>query len=85
MRLLRQKKNLKKKTLWPLFMDGVQLPQIFFFLQKDFTRTKHSQANINQQNKNKETKTTKAMFFLRAQTSKKVKVTCFAFWCLLWV
>ena len=68
----------------PFYGWGSTASDFFFFLQKDFASTRHSQANINQQNKNKETKTTKAMVFLHAQTSKKVKVPCFAFWCLSW-
>ena len=55
----------------------------FFFYGKISRAQKHSQAYINQQNKNKWTKNNKGNGFLRAQTSKKVKVACFAFWCFL--
>ena len=54
-----------------------------FFLRKDFARTKHSQANINQQNKIKETLNNKVNSFSRAQTYRSLKVTCFAFECFL--
>ena len=52
-----------------------------FFLQKDFKcKNKNSQANINQQNKIKHTLDNSGNNFLHAQTSKRVKVTCFAIW-----
>ena len=52
-----------------------------FFLQKDFKcKKKNSQANINQQNKIKHTLDNSGNNFLHAQTSKRVKVTCFAIW-----
>ena len=52
-----------------------------FFLQKDFKCKKtNSQANINQQNKIKHTLDNSGNNFLHAQTSKRVKVTCFAIW-----
>ena len=56
-----------------------------FFNEKVLNTQKHSQANINQQNKNKETKNNKGNGVLCTQTSKKVKVACFAFWCFLCV
>ena len=52
-----------------------------FFLQKYFKcKKKNSQANINQQNKIKHTLDNSGNNFLHAQTSKRVKVTCFAIW-----
>ena len=50
-----------------------------FFLRKDFARTK-TLANINQQNKIKQTLNNKGKIFLHAQTSNRVKVVCFTFW-----
>ena len=38
---------------------------------------KHSQAKINQQNKNKPTLNNRGNNFLRVQTSKSMKVACF--------
>ena len=81
-------KNLSKKILrkdssivkWG-YQDNFKL--VYFFLRKDFARTKHSQANINQQNKIKETLNNKVNSFSRAQTYKSLKVTCFAFECFL--
>ena len=54
-----------------------------FFYEKISPQQKHSQANINQQNKVKQTLNNKGNNFLRAETSKRVKVACFAFWCFL--
>ena len=42
-----------------------------------------SQAKMNHQNKNKLTLNNKGNNVLRAQTSKRVKVVCFMFWCFL--
>ena len=53
----------------------------FFFYTKRFRAHKNtSQANMNQQNKNKLTLNNKGSNFLRAQTSKSVKVACFKLW-----
>ena len=46
-----------------------------FFYEKISHAQKHSQTNINQQNKGNN--------FPCAQTFKRVKVACFAFWCFL--
>ena len=54
---------------------------LFFFYGKISRAQKHSQANINQQNKIKQTLNKQGNNFLRAQFSKRVKVACFAFWC----
>ena len=55
---------------------------IFFFYEKLLSVKKHSQAKFNQHNKNKRTKNNKVnIFYVRKKTSKRVKVTCFAFWC----
>ena len=56
----------------------------FFFLRKDFERTK-TQINQNQPTKTKksERKTTKKTVFLRTKTSKKVEIIFFGFWCFL--
>ena len=56
---------------------------IYLFCEKILRAQKHSQANINQQNKIKQTLNNKGNNFLCAQTSKMVKVACFAFWCFL--
>ena len=57
---------------------------LFFFLRKDFWARKntHKQTLANK-TKNKWTKNHKGNDFLRAQTSKKVKVISFTFWCFL--
>ena len=57
--------------------------QACFFLRKDFTYTKTLKAKINQQNNVKQTLNNKGNNFSHAQTSKRVKVACFAFWCFL--
>ena len=44
---------------------------------------KHSQANNNQQNKIKEILNNRGKNLLYSQTSKRVKVACFAFSCFL--
>ena len=54
-----------------------------FFYEKILRAQKHSEANINQQNNNKLTLNNKGNNFSHAQTSKRVKVACFAFWCFL--
>ena len=54
---------------------------IDWFLRKVFKDKKQSQANINQQKKIKQTLNNNDKNFLRAETSKRVKVACFAFWC----
>ena len=54
---------------------------LFFFYEMILRAQKHSQANINQQNKIKQTLNKQGNNFLRAQFSKRVKVACFAFWC----
>ena len=51
-------------------------PVYIFFYEKILCAQTHSQANINQQNKNKRTKNNKGNGSLRAQTFKEVKVTC---------
>ena len=55
-----------------------QFQACLFFLRKDFARTK-TQANINQQNKIKQTLNNKGDNFSRAQNSKGIKVASFAF------
>ena len=50
-----------------------------FFYEKILRAQKHSRANINQQKKIKQTLINKCNHFSRAQTSKRVKVACFAF------
>ena len=60
-----------------------QFQDRLFSYEKVLNAQKHSQANINQQNKNKRTKSNKGNGFLCTQTSKKVKVACFVFWCFL--
>ena len=59
-----------------------QFQDRLFSYEKLLNAQKHSQANINQQNKNKQTKSNKGNGFLCTQTSK-VKVACFVFWCFL--
>ena len=56
---------------------------MFFFYEKTSRAQKNSQANINQQNKIKQTLNNQGNNFLRAQTSKRVKVACFAFYYFL--
>ena len=56
---------------------------VYFFLGKMLHAQKHSQANINQQNKTKEILNNRGKNLLYSQTSKKVKVACFAFSCFL--
>ena len=56
---------------------------LFFFYEKISRPQKHSQANINQQNRIMQTLNNKGNNFSNAQTSKRVKVACFAFWCIL--
>ena len=64
------------------YQDNFKL--VFVFFTKRFpAHKKHSQANINQQDKIKQTLKNKGNNFSRAQTSKRVKVACFAFWCFL--
>ena len=53
---------------------SIQFKPIYFFYEKISHAQKHSQASINEKNK-----------ILRAQTSKRVKVVCFTFWCFLCV
>ena len=55
-----------------------------FFYEKISHAQKHSQANINQQNKVKQILNNKGNNFPCAQTFKRVKVACFAFWCFLY-
>ena len=55
----------------------------FFFYENILRSQKHLQANINQQNRIKQTLNNKGNNFSPAQTSKRVKVACFAFWCFL--
>ena len=64
-----------------------QFQACFFFKKKKkrFCAQKHSQANINQQNKIKQALNNKGNDCLPAQTSKRVKVTCFLLWCFLCV
>ena len=59
-----------------------QFQACLFFLRKNLKRKKKkkSQADINQQNKIKHTLDNSGNNFLHAQTSKRVKVICFAFW-----
>ena len=58
-------------------------PVNYFFYEKISRPQKHSQANINQQNRITQTLNNKGNNFSSAQTSKRVKVACFAFWCIL--
>ena len=53
---------------------------LIFFTKIFRAQQKHSQADINQQNKIKQTLNNKANIFLCAETSKSVKV---AFFCIL--
>ena len=52
---------------------------VYFFYEKISLAQKHSQANINQQNKIKQLLNNKGNKCLCAQTSKRVKFACFAF------
>ena len=52
---------------------------IFFFYQNISRAQKHSQANINQQNRIKQKLNNTGNNFSRAQTSKRVKVACLRF------
>ena len=54
-----------------------------FFYEKVLSVKKHSQAKINQQNKIKQTLNNKGNNFLLVQTSKRLEVVCFTFWCFL--
>ena len=55
------------------------ISSLFIFFTKRFYANKNaSQANINK-NKIKQTLNNKGNNFLRTQTSKRVKVVCFAF------
>ena len=56
---------------------------IYFFYEKISRAQKHSQANINQQNRIKQILKNKGNNFSRAQTSKWVKAAYFAFWFFL--
>ena len=60
-----------------------QFQACLFFYEKISRAQRHSQANINQENKIKQTRNNKGNNFFRAQSSKRVKVTCFVFWCFL--
>ena len=53
------------------------LSQYILFYKKIFHAQKHSQAKINQQNKNKLTLNNKSNNFLRVQAPKRVKVAYF--------
>ena len=59
---------------------------IIFFLRKDFERTKTcykqkptNKSKISNQKNNKE------QFFALTKTFKRVKIICFAFWCLFYL
>ena len=52
---------------------------LFIFNEKISVAQKYSQANYNQQNKIKQILNNKGNNFSRAQSSKRVKVACFAF------
>ena len=56
---------------------------IIFFYEKILRAYKHSQGNINQQNKIKQTLNNKGNNFTLTQFSKRVKFACFPFWCFL--
>ena len=56
---------------------------LFFFYEKISCAQEHSHAKINQQNKIKQTLNNKGNNISCAQTSKRVKVVCFTFWCFL--
>ena len=56
---------------------------LFFFYEKILRAQSHSQWNINQQSKIKQTLNNKGTNFSRAQTCKRVKVACLAFLCFL--
>ena len=61
-----------------------QFHACLFFSYKNISRAqKHLQANINQQNRIKQTLNNKGNNFLPAKASRRVKVACFAFWCFL--
>ena len=61
-----------------------QFQACLFFSNKKISCTqKHSQANINQQNKTKQTLNNLGNNFSREQTSKRVKVACLPFWFFL--
>ena len=62
------------------YQDNCKPASIFFFFYEKISHAqKHSQANINQQNKIKQTLNNKGNNFLRAKIFKRVKVACFAF------
>ena len=54
---------------------------VCFFYEKTSRAQKQSQANINQQNKIKQTLNNKSNNFLDSQTFKRMKVACFACEC----
>ena len=60
-----------------------QFQACFYCKEKISHAQKHSQTNINQQNKIKQTLNNKGNNFSHAQTSQRVKVACFAFYCYL--
>ena len=64
------------------YQDNIK-PVIFFFYEKILRAQSHSQWNINQQSKIKQTLNNKRTNFSRAQTCKQVKVACLAFFCFL--
>ena len=64
-------------------LSGQFQTSLVLFYEKILRSQKHLQANTNQQNKIKQTLNNKGNNFSRAQTSKWVKVACFAFWCFL--
>ena len=60
-----------------------QASLFFFFNEKILRLQKHSQANINHQNKIKQTLNRKGNNFLHTQTSQRMKVSCFELRCYL--
>ena len=78
---LKKKKKRLEITLIPSIYTTTEIfkPIYLSFYEQISRAKKHSQENINQQNKNKLTLNNKGNDFSRAQTSKRVKVACFAF------
>ena len=62
------------------YQDNFKPVYVFFTKKFHAQKKKHSQANINQQNKIKQTLSNKGNNLSCAQIFKRVKVACFTFW-----
>ena len=77
----KKKKKRPEITLIPsIYTTTENFKLIYLSFYEQISRAqKHSQENINQQNKNKLTLNNKGNDFSCAQTSKRLKVACLAF------